>query len=112
PLQLGHISPIRGQTMLHMPITAPRGAPSPTGRLRGDSRSSGPDRRNEALGRTAPWLAGLSVACAVIVSWTLAGAVAPLPLAAWAALVAIVNLLILRNRRSAASFGKSMVPRM
>jgi diguanylate cyclase (GGDEF)-like protein/PAS domain S-box-containing protein len=95
--------------MLQMPITAPNDANMLAARTPRGSRRRGADDRADALGRTAPWLAGLSAVCAIIVVCTLAGAVSPLWLGGWAALVAATNLLVLRNRGRAAGLDDAAI---
>lgn len=62
------------------------------------------DHRAEALWKTAPWLAGLSVGCAMIVLWSLASSVAPLLLGGWAALTIMTNIVVVRARRRATGY--------
>ncbi|SNS10964.1 diguanylate cyclase (GGDEF) domain-containing protein [Sphingomonas laterariae] len=63
------------------------------------------DPRIEALWRIAPWMAGLSVTCALVVLWGLSGRVPLLALGTWAGLIIAANFVIVRARRRAASFG-------
>ena len=93
--------------MLHTSITAPKSASPSIGRLPPALRRRDADHRAEALGRTAPWLAGLSLACALIAGWALWPAATPVRLGGWFALVMVANLLILRNRTRAAGYGEA-----
>lgn len=63
------------------------------------------DPRIEALWRVAPWMAALSVACALVVLWGLRDAVSLITLSAWAGLIVIANIVIVRARRRAAGYG-------
>ncbi len=62
------------------------------------------DPRTEALWRAAPWMAGLSVTCALVVLWGLMRSVPVTALSAWAALIVAANFVIVRARRRAAGY--------
>jgi len=100
--------------MLHKSITvstpdlAAAQAPGRTGsrvRERLDANLAAGDHRAEALWKTAPWVAALSIGCAAVVLWALAGRVPTAWLGGWAVLVAAVNIVILRARQRATGYG-------
>jgi diguanylate cyclase (GGDEF)-like protein/PAS domain S-box-containing protein len=72
--------------------------------LAGESRP-GEEHRVEALWRTAPWLAGLSVVCALAMFWVLRASVATVPLLLWTVLLIAANWVMLRARRRASGYG-------
>ncbi|WP_380872640.1 GGDEF domain-containing protein [Sphingomonas sp. DBB INV C78] len=72
------------------------------GRIAGDVAE---EQRTEALWRAAPWMAGLSVTCALVVLWGLSGSVTMIALTAWAALIVAANFVIVRARKRAAGYG-------
>lgn len=63
------------------------------------------DPRVEALWRMAPWMAALSVTCALVVLWGLRESVPLTALSAWTALIVLANFVIVRARKRAAGFG-------
>ena len=73
------------------------------GRIAADAHPGDP--RIEALWRVSPWMAALSVACALVVLWGLKGTVPLAALSAWAALIVVANIVIVRARRRAAGYG-------
>lgn len=99
--------------MFHKSITAdvPPGSPVRAmiaGRARaGDAESP----RSDALWRTAPWLAVLSVICALSVFWALQITHAPILLFGWAGLLIIAHWVVLRARRRAASIHAGPIQR-
>lgn len=82
-------------------ITGSQGAP----RGRGAMAIRPGDPRIEALWRMSPWMAGLSVSCALVVLWGLMGSVPMVALSAWTALIVLANFVIVRARKRAAGFG-------
>jgi diguanylate cyclase (GGDEF)-like protein len=73
-------------------------------RIRPNEKRAEGEQRADALWRTAPWLAGLSVACALIVFWALRSSISPVVLFGWTGLVITANWVILRARRRAVGF--------
>jgi diguanylate cyclase (GGDEF)-like protein len=69
------------------------------------------DPRVEAMWRVAPWLAALSIGCALLVLWTLRHEVPALRLAIWAGLIAAINIVTVRARRRAALPGEPSILR-
>ncbi|WP_156679038.1 putative bifunctional diguanylate cyclase/phosphodiesterase [Sphingomonas profundi] len=91
--------------MLHMSIKAPVPAATSTAGRHPSAllRARGAvDHRAEALWRTAPFLAGLSLCCALVALWSLVGRVPAPLLGGWGVLVVAVNAAMLRARRRAA----------
>jgi len=62
------------------------------------------DLRVEALWKTAPWFAGLSLICAVVIAWTIRGTAPPLAIAIWLSAVAGLNWGSLRVRQRVANY--------
>jgi diguanylate cyclase (GGDEF)-like protein len=71
--------------------------------LGGEEGPRADEVRAEALWRTAPWLAGLSVACALVVVWTVRGN-APLAAGAWFLGIVAFNWGSVRIRRRLVSY--------
>jgi diguanylate cyclase (GGDEF)-like protein len=69
------------------------------------------DHRAEALWRTAPWLACLSVVCALAIFWVLRRSAPAVPLLTWTALLIAANWVMLRARRRAAGYGVGAIAR-
>jgi diguanylate cyclase (GGDEF)-like protein len=93
------------RTMFHSQFRVETNAPSGSGLHAASPSRAGEEHRTEALWRTAPWLAGLSVVCALAMFWVLRGSVAAIPLLAWTALLIAANWVMLRARRRAAGYG-------
>lgn len=100
--------------MLHTRIAVPPPEPAareraqrPAGALRerlAASVSAG-DYRAEALWKTAPWLAVLSIACALSVVYALFDTLPLTWLGGWLSLLLVVNLVMVRARRRASGYG-------
>ena len=67
--------------------------------------------RADALWRTAPWLAGLSIACALIVFWAVKDHTPIIPLIMWTGLVIAATWVVLRARHRATQPGTSAIAR-
>jgi diguanylate cyclase (GGDEF)-like protein/PAS domain S-box-containing protein len=67
--------------------------------------------RAEALWKTAPWLAGLSIACALIVFWALRDHTPLVPLMLWTGLVVAATWVVLRARHRATEVGTGPIAR-
>lgn len=107
-------NPFGGDRMFHGSIRPDPDFPSAAVRLRAaeaGTRTAADTLRAEGLCLTAPWVGGLSVACALAVLWSLGEQLSPVPLALWAGLVVATNWVTVRARRRAAGWGGSRLLR-
>jgi diguanylate cyclase (GGDEF)-like protein len=71
---------------------------------RGTAAPRAQDLRAEALWKTAPWFAGLSVLCAGAVAWIVRGTVAPLGTSGWLAAILCINWVSVRVQRRVVNY--------
>ena len=89
--------------MFHAPIESESKAASSIRPLT-ESGAPGDGHRAAALLRTAPWLAGLSIICALVMLWALGSSAPVIPLIVWTGLVIAANWVMLRARRRATAY--------